>query len=146
MGVTTRKVGDKEYTIRTITETVLGLVIDDSETDSIANSFGWDDKKYKDICHTFAAFYKFQDAAGDLDQELPRMTKISGFVDFLKSNSFKKLNIKIDSPNDYFMLGFVFTTVLKAMKSYEEEHDHADEDPKELLFKILKKARERRGK
>ncbi len=103
----------KEKVIRSIKEEVLGLVIDDTKSDGIGDAFGWDKEKWDNFFDTYKAFRKFQEAAENLDKDLPEGTTISNLADFLKSANFKKLGIKIEKPNDYFILGYM-TMALKA--------------------------------
>lgn len=105
-----------EHLLRTVNENVLGLLIDDRETDTISGAFAWDGKRFDQICKVLTSYWKFQLAAEELDDDLPRTTKISTLADFLKSNNFKRLGIKIDSPNDYFMLGYSYCAVLSMEK------------------------------
>jgi hypothetical protein len=126
--------GDHEYTIKTVDESVLGLEISDSSTTDIPQAFGMSTEVFKELIKNYIAFYYFQEAAENLEPDLPKMTKISCLVDFLKSNSFKKLNIKITTPNDYFLLGFIFSSVIEHVKG-------KDTDDLDGFIKFMKKMR-----
>lgn len=103
---------DHEHTVRTIKEEVLGIKFDTTTDDTIGGAFGWEEEKFGKFFDRFRAFYKFQEAAQELDEELPHMTKVSGLADFLKSPSFKKLGIKVTTPNDYVVVGYIFSGVM----------------------------------
>lgn len=106
---------------RHVNEVVLGLLIDDRETDKISEAFGWNDDIFDKTYHTLMAYQNMQFAVEALEQDLPESTKISIFTDFLKSNNFKKIGIKIDSPNDYFMLGYILAISIAEIRLQEAE-------------------------
>ena len=103
--------GDHSHNVKVSKETVCGLNIDSTENEQISGAFGWDDVKFKSMCRALRSFNNFQKAAEDLNKDLPKSTKISVLVDFLKSHTFTELGTKIETPNDYFMLGFVWSIV-----------------------------------
>ncbi len=98
--------------IRQVNEEVSGLLLDDRDTDKISEAFGWGDKKFDKVLRTLTNYQRFQQSIDQLEEELPQSTKISQLADFLKSNNFKRLAINIDSPNDYFMLGYCFAIAI----------------------------------
>ena len=106
------KHGNHEHILRLVNENVLGLLIDDRGTNAISQAFAWDEKKSIEMVRKLQAFEDFQHAAERLNEGLPESTRVSMFVDFLKSNTFKQLGIPIKTPNDYFMLGFVLAAVI----------------------------------
>lgn len=110
MAIQTVKHGDHEHVVRSTKETVLGIVIDDSTSEKISEAFGWNEEVFQKFFKTYEAFINFQNAAEELEEDLPKSTKISNLTDFLKSSNFKRLGIKIETPNDYFMLGFLFSS------------------------------------
>lgn len=107
-GTRTRDHDGHEHTTKTIYEEILGIKIDDRETSIISEAFGWKTEKFEKMFDTIRAFSNFQNAAEELDEDLPESTRVSVFADFLKSGSFKKLGIKITTPNDYIVLGYIF--------------------------------------
>lgn len=119
MATKTIKHEGEDLTIKTVKEDVLGLKIDDMNKGgtSIPNAFGWEDEKSVKFMDTFKKFRDFQFSVEELNEDLPKGTKVTNLVDFLKSDSFKKLDIKISTPNDYFMLGFTFAGVVSVMEA-----------------------------
>lgn len=100
-----------EHTTKITKEEVCGLKIDTSNDDTISRAFGWSKEKFDTVWDTMRAFQEFQEAAERLNKDLPESTKISVLADFLKSDSFKKLGIKLVTPNDYFLLGCIWSAL-----------------------------------
>ena len=94
-----------------VNEQIFGLIVDDRKSDQISEAFGWKKDKFDMFMSAYEKFKNFQFATEDMDTDLPLSTKISNLIDFLKSNSFKKQGIKIESPNDYLLLGYVFASI-----------------------------------
>jgi hypothetical protein len=120
MATRTVKHNEHEHSVRTVNETIQGLVIDDRDTDSISGAFGWDEEDFRKMTRAYIAFGRFQEAAQELDEDLPRGTMTSVLVEFLKSDTFKRLGIKLTTPNDYFMLGFIFNSS-RSFDDFEEK-------------------------
>jgi len=104
--------GDHNHHYRTVNEEIMGLKIDDIDKAFISEAFGLHSDEYAALCNVMEKFFRLQHAAEDLEEDLPKGTMLSGLTDFLKSNSFKKLNYKLSTPNQYFMLGFAFEIVI----------------------------------
>lgn len=100
-----------EHTTKVIKEEVCGLKIDTSESDTTSHAFGWSKETFDTMWDTMRAFQEFQEAAERLNKDLPESTKVSMLADFLKSDSFKKLGVKLVTPNDYFLLGGIWTSL-----------------------------------
>lgn len=107
------KHGKHEHTIKTVNENVMGILMDDRGTDRVSETFGWSQEKFEKALTKIEDFILFQNATDRLydagePEMLPRSTKTSQLADFLKSTTFRELGIKLETPNDYFMLGFIF--------------------------------------
>jgi len=145
-GTKTIKHDNHEHITRTVNEDVLGLLIDDRETSRISEAFAWSDEDFEKVVKSFTAFWKFQLAAEDLDEDLPRTTKISSLADYLKSNNFKRLGIKIITPNDYFMLGYAYCAALSLEKDRRARENNMPMGlpmgmPPDVLLSLLKSFR-----
>jgi len=112
MAVKIIKEDDHEHVLKMVNEEVEGLIADDRKTDLIAEAFGWPEEKFTKFCNTYKAYRDYQLATENLEEDLPKSTKVSSLVDFLKSPSFKKLGITLHTPNDYLMVGFAFMAVV----------------------------------
>lgn len=104
--------GNHEHAIKVTKTEVLGLKIDDTTSDSVFEAFGWSDEKGQEVEKAFMRFNRFQMASVELYKDLPWITKNSVLADFLKSDVFKQLNVKLETPNDYFLMGSLFYAVL----------------------------------
>lgn len=113
MAMRTIKHDDHEHAVKVVNEEVLGIKVDDREKEKISEAFGWPDEKFDMFYQTLKNYKRFVEAAEELNHDLPMSTKNSMFVDFLKSDAFRKLGIKIETPNDYFMLGFLYHAVMQ---------------------------------
>ena len=112
MAIKIKDHGDHKHTYKVVKENILGIQIDSSFSDNISEALGWPDEKLKSMIDALEKFYKFQQAAEDMNKDLPESTKISILADFLKSDVFKKLFIKISTPNDYLLIGLVWAWVM----------------------------------
>jgi hypothetical protein len=101
-----------KHTVKGTQVEVAGLAIDDEKTDMITEAFGVDTDKWTKMCDKMMRFFELQKAQFHLEPNLPMPTKTSTFADFLQSHIFKEAGITLEKPNDYFMLGFAFATVL----------------------------------
>lgn len=131
--------GDHQHNFKSVNETILGVVVNDIGKQYMSEALGWDSDKFALLCSTMEKFYHLQEAAEALDEDLPESTKVSGLVEFLKSNAFKKLAFKITTPNDYFVLGWAFCNVLQKL---DRGHNHGimgQFDLRELLEDLKKR-------
>lgn len=139
MPVKTVKHGKHEHSVKTVNEEYLGIMMDDRGTERISESFGWSDEQFTKCFEKMSAFQDLQNAIDNLDDDLPRSTKTSTFLDFIKSNSFKKLGIKLDRPNDYLMLGFIFGSSLIKRGLQEDMPQMMGGSSPEKLVEIIAK-------
>lgn len=138
-----------EHTIKTVNENVMGILMDDRGTDKISETFGWKQDKFEKVLLKIEDFILFQQAtdrlyeAGEPDM-LPASTKTSQFADFLKSSTFKELGIKLETSNDYFMMGFIFCASITktGMEDLLNRFAGNKFDPEKLLeaFEAFEKA------
>lgn len=103
--------GDHQHTIKEVKENIFGIEINTEGHDGVSEAFGWKEDDFSALWNSLEKFKNFQHAAEELQEDLPKSTRISVLADYLKSNYFKQLAIKIETPNDYFMLGCIWSMV-----------------------------------
>lgn len=103
---------EHKHKFLSVNEEIFGLKINDSGVERISEAFGWPDEKFDKVRDTMRKYFKFLEAAHDLDPDMPEHTKVSSLVEYLKSNAFRSLGIKIETPNDYFMLGLIWNAII----------------------------------
>lgn len=142
-----------KHNLKTVNEEILGLFIDDRGTDKISEAFGWTNEKFSKCLDKMIDFSDFQEAIDKLydagkEDALPEGTKTTTLVDFLKSNTFKELGIKLEKPNDYLMIGFIYCAMLtkRGMEDMVMELSGNRMDGKKMamLLEAFKKATEGR--
>lgn len=104
--------GGHDHVVKETKVEVSGIKIDTSETHEIDLAFGWEEGKLEQLFKSLEKFHRFQMAAEDLEPDLPKGTKLSVLADFLKSDFFRRLEIKMENPNDYILLGLVWGQVV----------------------------------
>lgn len=140
MGARTVKHDKHEHVLKTVNEEISGVLMDDRGTDKVSETFGWEYKKFEECMDKMEAFFLFQDAADKLydagePDMLPQSTKTSQFADFIKSSSFKQLGIKLETPNDYLMIGFIYCgTITKVgIEDLLDRYSGRGVDPEKML-------------
>lgn len=106
-----------KHVLKTCNEEIMGLFIDDRGTDKISEAFGWSNEKFQKTLDKMIDFSNFQESFDKLydagkEDTIAEGTKTTCFIDFLKSNTFKEMGLKLEKPNDYFMIGFIYCAML----------------------------------
>ena len=108
------------------------LKFSERQGDSLASCFGYTKGQFIDL-HDALAKYTLDSIMGtmikiqDLESieekrnyikelsEGDTLSKVTNLKKFLESEDFSKLNFELESPNSYFVLGYIFNTICMAM-------------------------------
>ena len=86
----------------------LELTYDESQK-KISEVFGWSDDMYTNVCANLTKFLVF--ASDDYEGYTEAL---KGFIE---SDLFKKTGAKLETANDFFMLGYCFKTAMNKIHS-----------------------------
>ena len=92
-----------------------GLVFKQNSGDYITEVFGLDHEKYHKIVKDIAAFLITTAVAGLYG------SKTEAFEGYLGSVQFKKQGFSLKTPNDYFMLGYMFNHAMEFQHEFEKQ-------------------------
>lgn len=116
-----------------------GLVFHEENTKTITEVFGMSNGKYLDLCEAFRDHFlknildlknKMEEAAkngrkNQFMEELkanPQNTSHTQTLKtFLESEEFKKVGMELKTPNDFFLLGYMFHTSIEALEDAAEK-------------------------
>ena len=91
-----------------------GLVFKQNSGDYITEVFGLDHEKYHKIVKDIAAFLITTAVAGLYE------SKTEAFEGYLGSVQFKKQGFSLKTPNDYFILGYMFNHAMEFQREFEK--------------------------
>lgn len=83
----------------------------------ISEAFGWKEKTFEALDSSMTTFTKdLVVKALDIKKDV-ELSKIDLLTKFLASKEYKKLNIKLENANDYFLMGYLFSCVQRKVDS-----------------------------
>ena len=110
-----------------------GLIYNEEDTKKISEVFGMSSDKYTSICSDYLKWILF-----DVDDERV-ITKT--LKNYLESDIFKKHKWTPITPNDFFMLGYIFNSVINTYKRKAFDIQKNEESDSEGIDGLLKKLR-----
>lgn len=97
-----------------------GMVMKDDKENTIPGSFGFGTDNYTKLTKEMFASFTNVITRADLDDDAPHPTKTSMFADFIQSEGFKSLGIKMETPNEYVMLGMAFAMIIEMIQKRQK--------------------------